>query len=433
MAWWMFLLLFFVLLLALIFFGVPVAFSFLAVDILFAVYLMGINGGVDMLVLSSFDSLTKFTLTPIPLFILMGELLLQSGLVMRVLDGFSKWMGRIPSRLSILTIGTGSLFAALSGSSVANAAMLGSSLTPEMQNRGYHLKMIVGPILAAGSLAMIIPPSSMVILLGSMADISVGQLLIAGIVPGIIIAIMFIIYYLLLGIANPSLAPNYEVEKTSWGERFKALFKDVLPMILLIITILVLIYAGIATPTESAAVGAFGSFLLLILYGKFNFKTMKEALKGTLSVSGMIFLILAFSAAFSQLLAYTGATEELVNLSLSLDLLPIFTIIVMLVVVLFLGTFIEPISILMITIPLYIPIVSALDYDLVWFGILMLICLGLGNITPPFGLLLFVMKGVVPENISMKQIYTSVFGIIGLQLAALCLFILFPEIILWVT
>ncbi|MFB4164247.1 TRAP transporter large permease subunit [Alteribacillus sp. JSM 102045] len=431
LEWWVVLILFFLFLITFVFSGMPVAFAFLLVNIIIATLVIGFESGMETLIFSAFESVASFALTPIPLFVLMGELLFHSGLVMKVLDVFSKLMGRIPSRLSILTIVTGTMFSALSGSAVANAAMLGSSLTPEMQKRGYHLKMIVGPILAAGSLAAIIPPSATAVLLGSLGRISVGDLLIACIMPGLLISIILLTYYFVLGKINPLLAPQYEINKSGWGGRLRSFFVHVFPMLLLIILVLGLIFSGFATPTESAAVGALGTLILPLLYGRLNTTVLAKSLTGTIKVSGMILLILAAAAGFSQLLAYTGATRGLINLIMSMDVFPIVTIILMLFIVVILGTFIDPISIMMITIPLFLPMVTALEYNLVWFGVLMLICLGLGNITPPFGTLLFVMKGVLPEDVPMKEIYKSVIGIVILKVSAIVLLIIFPEIILW--
>lgn len=431
MEWYTIIALFFVLLIFLVLIGVPIAFSFIAVNVILAVIFIGFTSGSMNLVNSAFSSMTSFSITPIPLFILMGEVLFHSGLVLKMLDVISKLLGRLPSRLSVLANVTGTMFAALSGSAVANAAMLGSALTPEMLRRGYHIKMIIGPILAAGSLAIIIPPSTVTILLGSVGQISVGDLLIAGILPGLMITVMFLFYYIFLGVKNPKLAPRYEIDDSSWKERFTLLIKYVLPALLLIGTVLGLIFFGIATPTESAAIGALGAIILPIFYGRFNKKMAKASILGTLKVSSMILLILAASAGFSQLLAYSGATRGLIGVVLELDMPSIVTIILMLVVILLLGTFIEPMSIVMITIPLFVPVVAVLGYDLVWFGIIALICLSIGNVTPPFGMLLFTIKGVIPSSISLKDVYKSVVNVVVIQVIAVIILMVFPEIVTW--
>ncbi|WP_134702968.1 TRAP transporter large permease subunit [Ammoniphilus sp. YIM 78166] len=431
LEWWIVLILFFVSLITLIFCGMPVAFSFLSVNLMIASIVIGFDSGIKTLVFSAYQSISSFSLTPIPLFVLMGELLFHSGLVMKVLDVLSKLMGRIPSRLSILTIVTGTMFSALSGSATANSAMLGSALAPEMRQRGYHLNMIVGPILGAGALAAIIPPSGNAILMGSIGRISIGDLLIACVIPGLIISILLIAYFLIIGKMNPSLAPAYEMEESDRNDRLRSFFMYVFPLLLLIVGVLGMIFSGFTTPTEAAAIGALGSLMLPICYGRLNRTVLKKSAIGTVKVSGMILLILAASAGFSQLLAFTGATRGLVEFTMSMETPPILTIIVMLLIVLILGTFIDPISIMMITIPLYLPIVTALEFDLVWFGVLMLICLDLGNITPPFGLLLFVIKGVLPEKVSMKEIYKGVIAVLVLNLVAVILILVFPEIVLW--
>ncbi|RKQ35784.1 TRAP transporter large permease [Oceanobacillus halophilus] len=431
MEWYIVITLFFVLLMLFILTGFPVAFGFIAVNIILTILFIGLDGGLQTFVRSAFESLGSFSLTPIPLFILMGEVLFHSGLVMKLIDVLSRWMGRLPSRLSILTMAAGTLFSALSGSAVANAAMLGSSMTPEMEKRGYHLKMSVGPILGAGALATIIPPSTTAILLGGLGGISVGDLLIGGVIPGILLAVLMIIYFMALGIFNPSVAPVYDVDKTSWNEKLRSLVFDAVPLMGLIVLVVWLIFSGFATPTESAAIGALGALLLPIVYGRLTVDVLKRSILGTLKVSGMILLILAASAGFSQLIAFTGAARGLVDAVLSLNVDPLVSVIGMLLIILILGTFIEPISILMITTPLYIPVVTALEFDLVWFGLLVLICLGIGNITPPFGLLLFVIRGVIPSNVSMKEIYKSVIGVITISLVGVIIIIIFPEIVTW--
>lgn len=431
MEWYFVILLFFFLLLFFIFFGFPVAFAFLTINAVLTVIFVGFESGMNNLVNSAYDALTKFSLTPIPLFLLMGETLFYSGLVMKVLDAFSKLLGRMPARLSVLTIGTGTVLSAMSGSGVADAAMLGSTLGSEMRNRGYHIKMIVGPIVAAGSLALIIPPSTTSILLGSTARISVGDLLIAGVIPGVIIAVITLAYYMIRAAINPSLAPTYDVTKTTFKEKMHALFVEALPVTLLILLVLGFIIFGIATPTESAAVGAAGALILAALYRKLNVQTIKQIVLGSLKVSTMILLIICTSSGFSQLLAFTGSTRGLVDWVLSWQISPTLTIIFMLVVVLLMGMFVDPISIMMITIPLYMPVITAIGADPIWFGILMLIALGLGNISPPFGLLLFVIKGVMPRSVKVTEIYKAVISVVIIQIVVMALIMFWPDIATW--
>ena len=432
MDWYIVILLFFVLLIISIFFGFPVAFGFFLVNSIVAIIFIGFDSGIPTLINSAFESLAKFTLTPVPLFILMGTILFHTGLINILLDGISKLLGRVPARLSILSIGTGTVLSAMSGSATADAAMLSSTLATEMQKRGYHLRMIVGPITTAGVLAVIIPPSTLAILLGSTARISVGDILLAGIVPGLMIAFALLIYYLMLGYLKPDLAPNNDFKVYGLKDRMKALFLHVLPISSLIFFVLGLIFSGNVTPTESAATGVAGAILLSIIFKKFNIKSMTKAFIETVRVGSMILFIIAASAGFSQILAYTGATRELVNFVISFDMLPIITVIIMLLIILVLGTFMEAISIMMITTPLYFPVIDALGYDPIWFGILMLICLGLANITPPFGLLLFIIKGALPSNVPIKSIYLSVVAPVLIYIGIIIILMIFPNLVTWI-
>jgi len=410
--------------------GMPVAFSFLFVNLVVLYFVMG-EGGLRQLTLSIYDSLTKFNLTPIPLFTLMGEILYHSGLALRTLDVVSKFLGAIRARLTVLSIISGAIFAALSGSTIANTAMLGSLMLPEMRQRGYSKPMSIGPLMASGSLAMIIPPSALTVLLGSLASISIGKLLIGGIIPGIMIACLYVVYVMIRCWINPKLAPAYEVASVSSSERVVALVSDVLPVGGIIFLVTGLIFLGVATPTEAASLGALGTLLLARIYGKLNYSVVKKSVTGTLDVAVMTFMIIAGSGAFSQLMAYTGATRGLVATALALPLAPIMIFISMQVVVLILGCFIEQVSIMMITLPMFMPLVTTFGFDPVWFGIIMLINLEVAMLSPPFGMLLFVMKGVAPPDITMGDIYQSAIPFVLLDLAAMAILTIFPPIATW--
>lgn len=431
MDWYIIITLFFLLLMITIFLGFPVFFAFLTVNMTVGIIFIGLNSGVPTLVHSSFDQLSALSLTPVPLFIFMGTILFHSGLVMRLVDSISVLLGKLPARLSLLSVGAGTLLSAMSGSAVADAAMLSSTLAPEMQKRGYHLKMIVGPILIGGTLAVIIPPSTLAILLASTARISVGDILIAGIIPGILIALITVVYYVAMGYIYPDLAPMGDYHKTSTKEKLQAIFLNIIPISSLIILVLGLIFSGNVTPTESAAVGVVGALLLSVIYKSFTFEVIKTACIETIKVGSMILAIIATSAGFSQILSYTGATRGLIDFIISWNVAPIFAIIVMLIIIVILGTFIEPISIMMLTVPLYFPIINELNVDPIWFGILMLICLALGNITPPFGLLLFVVKGALPSRTSIKDIYVSVISIVVIILVSIVIIMIIPSLVTW--
>src|SRR5699024_2616236 len=243
---------------------VPVSFAFLAVNIVAAFYLWNGQQGLMLLVSSIKDSLTAFSLLPIPLFILMGEIMFRSGLANKMIGALDKLFGKIPGRLSLLAVGGGTLLSTLTASSISTTAMLGSTLIPEMQKKKYDKHIAMGPILASGGLAIMIPPSALGVLLASLAKVSVGQFLIAIIIPGILMALMFFLYIIVISMLRPNLAPKYDVERIPFNEKLIDTLKYIVPLTSLIILVIGSIFLGIASPTESAAMGAFGAFILTL-------------------------------------------------------------------------------------------------------------------------------------------------------------------------
>lgn len=431
MEWWLVLSLMIGGLILLMLLGLPVAFSFFAVTIVFVVVFMGSQVGPRQLILSMYDSTTKFSLSPIPFFVIMGEVLLHSGLGARALDALAKWIGAIPGRLSIITLLSGGLFASLSGSTVANTAMLGSLMVPEMRARGYAKSITVGPILASGALAMVIPPSAIAVLLGSLGEVSIGGLLIASIIPGLLLLSLFLIYTIVVCWINPSLAPRYEVESVSMKERLVSSLRDLLPMGFIIFLVLGLIFLGVATPSEAAALGSLGSLVLAALYGGLSLDVIKKSMIGTLKVTVMILTIIAGSSAFSQILAFSGAGQSFVDLMIKLPFAPIWIVVIMIAIVIVMGCFMDQVSIMMITTPIFMPVIDALGFNPIWFLVLILISLEIGQLTPPVGLALFVMKSVAPPDFEMKDIYNGVFPYVITEFVALAILIMVPSIVLW--
>lgn len=431
MEWWLSLGLMLGSLIVLMFMGLPVAFSFLVVSLAFIVIFMGPQVGPRQLILSIYDSTTKFSLTPIPFFVIMGEILLHSGLGARALNAISKWIGAIPGRLSIITLLSGGLFASLSGSALANTAMLGSLMVPEMRNRGYGKTISAGPVLASGALAMVIPPSALAVLLGSLAEVSIGKLLFAAIVPGFMLLALFLLYTIVVCWMNPSLAPRYEVESVSLGEKIISTIRDLVPMGFVIFLVLGLIFLGVATPTEAAALGSLGSVVLAALYRGLNIDMIKKSITGTLNVTLMILTIIAGSSAFSQILAYSGAGRSFVDMMVGLPLAPIWAIVSMVVIVIIMGCFMDQTSIMMITTPIFMPVVAALAFDPIWFLVLILIALEIGQLTPPVGLGLYVMKSVAPPDFSLGDVFNAATPYVVVELIGLALLIMIPSISLW--
>jgi tripartite ATP-independent transporter DctM subunit len=430
MEWWAILSLFLVCLITLLLLGFPIAFAFLLVDILGILYFMG-PFGLHQMTLQMFSSLATFALVPIPLFILMGELLFHSGIANKTIDVMDMWLGRLPGRLSLLAAAGGTLFSALSGSTLANTAMLGTVLLPEMRQRGYQTSMSVGPIMGVGGLAMLIPPSSLAVVLASIGRISVGEILVAGVLPGILLGAIFCVYIVVRCWLNPSLAPHFEHIRVSLRDKSVAMVKYVLPLGFIIFMVLGLMLLGIATPTEAAASGVVATLLVTILFGRLNWTMISASLIGTLEITGMIFMIIAASNTFSGLLAFTGATSGLLGTVENLNVHPILILLGMQLIVLVMGTFMETISIMMICLPIFMPIVKTLGFDPVWFGIIMLINLEMGLLTPPFGMLLFVMKGVAPSDITIQEIGWAAFPFILVYMAVIGLVVAFPPLALW--
>lgn len=418
-------------LVALMAIGVPVAIAFLAINILGVLVFLGGMAGVDQLVANASGALTTFTLVPVPLFMIMGELFFHTGLAARVFDALDKCLGGLPGRLSYMTVGGGTVFATLSGSSMANTAMLGSLMVPEMTRRGYKKHMIMGPILATGGLAMIIPPSTLAVLLGSLARLDVGALLIAGLVPGIVLALLYVIVIRVHIARDPEAAPGYASERPSAGEIAKALLINVVPMGLVVFSVIGLILLGWATPTESAAFGVLSVILLALLYRCLTLSAVVKALKGALAVTAMMFFIILGSTTFSQVLAFSGATSGLLAWATDFEVSRYVMLLGMLLILVLLGMFMDQLSMMMLTLPIFVPLVTSLGFDPIWFGILMLLALELSLSTPPFGMLLFVMMGVGPPGTTLGEVALAAAPYIACTLLVMVLLTAFPEIVLF--
>ena len=431
MEWWGIFLFIFFGLLALFALGVPVAFSFLFVNLVGVYVFWGGSAGLSQLVLSIHNSVTSFALLPVPLFVLMGEVMFRSGVAPRMMDVLDKWLGRIPGRLSLLAVGGGTLFATLTGSAMAGAAMLGSVLAPEMEKRGYKKPMTLGPILGSGGLAIMIPPSALGVLLASLALFSVGRFLIAIIVPGLIMAVLYSGYILIRCRIQPHLAPSYQIEETPLLTKLVATVRHVLPLGSIVFLVVGMIFLGIATPTEAAALGSLGCFVLAFCYRGLSWRVVKESFGGTLQVTVMMFMILTGSTAFSQILAFTGASQGLIELAVNLPLPPMMLLISMQVVLLVMGTFMEPLTIMMVTLPVFMPIVNHLGFNPLWFGAIMLLNMEMATTSPPFGLVLFVMKGVAPPGTEMRDIYLSALPFLACDAVAMIVMMAFPQVVLW--
>ncbi|MBI4495064.1 MAG: TRAP transporter large permease subunit [Chloroflexi bacterium] len=408
--------------------GMPVAFAFLLVNLGGLFFLMGGERALALQVSSAYQSLATFALVPVPLFILMGEITFRSGIGARALDALDRWFGGLPGRLSFIAVLSGTLFGASSGSSMATTAMLGSTLIPDMTRRGYAYVMSLGTISAAGGLAVIIPPTSLGVLLGALTHVSIAKLLIGLVAPGLLMATLYLGYILIRVLLSPELAPRYEVRHVPWREKLLAL-RHLVPIGVIIFLVTGSMYIGVATPTEAAALGAVGALLLAGAHGELSFKMLRDALLSTLRVTSVVFTIIVGSTAFSQILAFTGASRGLVDLVGGLSAPPAAILAIMMLVIIVLGFFIDQVSSMMITAPVFMPIAQSLGFEPVWFTVLMLLALETGETTPPFGLQLFVLKSVYPKA-SMQEIILACWPFTVCDFLNLTLNIAFPAIAL---
>ena len=415
----------------LLFLGLPVAFSFLVINLLGAWLFLGGEAGLTQLARNSVGSVASFSLTPIPLFILMGEVLFHTGLAVKVIDGVERLIRQVPGRLAVVAVVAGTVFSAISGSTIATTAMLGSLMLPVMLSRGYHPTMATGPLMAIGAVDMLIPPSALTVLLGSLSGISISKLLIGGVLPGLLLSLAFVIYIIARVKLNPALAPASKfVEYNGW-ERLRPFAQYVIPLVSIFTIVVMSMSAGWATPTESAAIGAFATMVLALLYGSLTVKNLFQALRGTAAISGMILFIIVGATTFSQVLSFSGASNGLVEMIVGLGLSPLAVIAAMMLLLVFLGLFVEQVSMMLITLPIYMPLVQKYGVDPVWFGVMFLICMQLGLLLPPHGLLLMTMKGVAPPQVRMAHIFQAVLPYIAMSLLLLALVFFAPAVAVW--
>ena len=411
--------------------GLPVAIAFLTLNVLGAMLYMGGIAGIDQLARNTMVAVSSFSLTPIPLFVLMGEVLFQSGLAFKVIEGIERLILRVPGRLAVVAVAAGTVFSAISGSTIATTAMLGSAMTPAMLKRRYHPSMAMGPIMAIGGVDMLIPPSGLTVLLGSLAGISISGLLIAGIVPGILLAIIFVAYIIIRVRINPALAPADDDVPVQGWERYRMLFVYVLPLISIFAVVVGSMSGGVATPTESAALGALATLFFAMAYRALSFKILVSSFKSTLSVSGMVLFIIVGATGFAQLLGFSGASDGLLKIIVNQGFSPFSILVAMMVILLLLGCFVDQVSMMLLTLPFFMPLVFSLKIDPIWFGVLFLFSMQIGLLHPPFGLLAITMKSVAPRHITMMQVYVAAIPYVIICFLMMLAILFYPPLATW--
>lgn len=421
MSWAVFLILAVGLLLGILFTGARIFVGFLLLNIVGVMVLIGPRG-FGLFSNSLYETATSPTLVTVALFVLMGEILFRSGTVDVLFTSVDRLVGRLRGRLYVVSIALSTVFGALSGSAVAVAAMLGRSVLPLMERRDYDRRTASATILAGASLAPIIPPSLLAIIVGSLADVSIAGLLVAGILPGLIFAGLTLAYVYLRGGKMPP--PEASAADISVSRAIVRM----LPFLLVVASVMGLILLGVATPSESAATGVVGALIVAAIFRRLTLAMLREAIASAVTISTVILIIVVSAKLFSQLLSFAGATRGLVTLVGDLGLSPELTFLLMMAIPLILCMFIDQIAFMLLTVPIYQPIVAAMGYDPIWFWTLFLINLTVGSLTPPFGYTLFALKGAA-EGMSTAQVYRAAWPVVGIFLVGMAILWVFPGLV----
>ncbi len=427
MEWWALLSLIFAALLVLIMIGIPVAFSLGILSLALVLIFLGPN---QLIVFSTtaFGQIDNFALVAIPLFIFMAEVILHSGVSTDAFDMLSKWTSRLPGGLAVAAQLTCTLFASVCGASTATAAAVGSIAVPEMMDRGYDKRLTCGSIAAGGALGALIPPSIYMIIYGTLVEESIGQLFMGGVIPGLMLSGLFIAFIVVRCSFRPDLAPL--AQDVSWADRWRSLYK-VWAILFLAVAMLAAIYFGIATPSEIAGVGCFLALLIGFAYRRLTWTALKGAFLSTCRITCFIGWILVAATVFGYILSFLQLPQQLSEWLVAQSASPYLVIVGINILLIFLGCIMDPAGILLVTIPILVPVIKALGFDPVWFGVMFVVNMELAQITPPLGLNLFIIKSIAPPDVTLKDILIGAWPFMILDLVGLVLVIIFPQIILW--
>ncbi|MDB5851655.1 MAG: dicarboxylate transporter subunit DctM [Rhodoferax sp.] len=416
----------FVLFLGLLAAGMTVPFAILLPGIVY-LYLQGGVGALHGLGLVSWGSMDSYTLTAIPLFVLMAEFLQGSGIGLRVYGGLAKLVRKVPGGLLQTNIAGCAMFAAVSGSSIATAAAIGKVALPQLEARNYDRRFATGSLAAGGTLGILVPPSIAMIVYGTFTETSVAKLFMAGIVPGVILTLLFMVYVAFAAIAKPEIAPR-ETGSLPMAEIFRALL-DVVPFLVLIACIMGTIYSGLGTPTEAAGAGCLFSLLISCIWGKLSWKIFLNCLRRSALVVANILFITYAAFVFSYAMSYAGVGEQVTEFIVGLKLNKYEFFLALLILFTALGAFVESLGMIVITVPLLYPLLASYGIDPVWFGIVVVVFIEMGQITPPIGINLFVIQSISRGSLSDVVLGTIPFHL--LMFVLLGLLVVWPEIALW--
>ncbi|HBB17627.1 MAG: hypothetical protein A3J94_00485 [Syntrophus sp. RIFOXYC2_FULL_54_9] len=417
----------FVVLLATLLSGIPIAVGMAAIGIIGFTLINGVEGMMGMMAVIPWSKATHYTFTVVPLFILMGNLIFIARFGEDLYNVARKWVGHLPGGLAVTTILACTGFAAACGSSTASAATMSKIAVPEMDRYRYSRRLSLGSVASAGTLAIMIPPSIAMVLYCSITNQPVGKMLIAGILPGLLMSCCYIFAVVLQCRRHPERGPS--AERATWRERFQSLYK-VWGVAAISLVVMVGIYMGIFTPTEAGAMGSIGALVLGIGSGRLNMERIRNALLDTAKTTGMIFLIVIAAFMFSIQFTVSQLPQELARWVIGLGLSPLAVVIAVIAIYLVMGTFMETIPLLFLTVPIVFPMIEASHIDPIWFGVITILCIEIGMITPPFGITLFATQASIP-GAKIEDIIRGMVPFLVVDLIVLVILIVFPGISLF--
>jgi C4-dicarboxylate transporter DctM subunit len=409
--------------------GLEISISMGLVGVVGLLYLKGWTVGLSVIGSIAWSNATSFSFIAVPLFVFMSGVLLHSGIGKGLFTAVARWVGFLPGGLAVASIFSCAIFAAVSGSSVATAATIGMIAIPEMERRGYARPLIIGSLAAGGTLGILIPPSIPMIIYGVMTETSVGHLYMAGIIPGVVLSLMFAVYVIGYAMIWPDSAPRVAEDRGSFIDKLRS-FGEVAPVAILIFVVLGSMYLGIVTPTEAAALGSVVSLVLARWYGNLTWPTLTQAFQETVRTTSMVMLIIAFAAIFSHVIALIGAPKAILGtvLTLGLPKWALFTVIFSFLLVI--AYALEELSVMIILLPILFPLITGLGFDAVWFGVIMVVWLEIGFITPPVGLNLFVIQGLMPGT-GAREVTIGTTPYVILMILLVVILFVFPDLALW--
>jgi len=426
-------LLFFLTVLVFLLLGYPVSFTLGGISVIFGVIMFGTDY-FNLLPLRIWGIMSNYVLLAVPLFIFMGIMLERSGIAEELLETMALLFGKLRGGLAVSVLMVGAMLGASTGIVGATVVTMGVLSLPVMLKRGYETKAATGIIMASGTLGQIIPPSIVLVLLGSILNVPVGNLFVGAIIPGIILVLLFFIWIVIQTKIKPKALPampDEEIEKFKGMVKLKRIINAFILPSLLVLAVLGSIFAGVASPTEAAAVGALGASILTVIKGRFNFPTLKAVMLKTTSITSMVFMILVGAAAFSLVFRGMHGDRYLAEVILSAKLEPHYFLAISLLAIFICGFFIDFIEIIFIVVPIIAPIFESMHVDLLWLGILIAMNLQTSFLTPPFGFTIFYLKGVAPKEVTTSQLYKGVIPYVIIQLIALFIIVMFPQLVLW--